>query len=223
MSTDFNKKRLNDIGFILESGEEDLSMMAMETKRDFKLSDQEMEMLTPILMYKAADLASRDGRNNITEEDFKKLRILCAPHFVCWKSLLNNSDIRSLVVSPPDDVLLEGIGIRSISQLLTDSSTNITKRAIDHLRHTTPDIEIEPKEIALMEKRVELWKVQAELLSENATNQSMTISETVAQPRYKEPTKMYEVSEEQENTTGVRERVGRRTTSETDSEQKDTL
>jgi hypothetical protein len=167
MSESHATDKLKDLG--LKFDPEAISFVSeviAETKR--YLSDAETKTLEPIILAKAADEALMDGRDDIHKPDVGRMHILCAiEHLTCMRSsILHNKKVTSSVVNATDAATLEEIGIDNIRKLSNTPTHEIVDRIVTHVKTSIPSINVETSNVERLSKRVEVWKLQADLLSQ---------------------------------------------------------
>ena len=162
-------KKTNDLGLtstpeIVNQISDNVSKIAADTM----LSSDEVEALTNIMILKACDIALLDKRTIITVNDaISSLNFICVPFFwPCAKSnILENPRITASVITPSDVNLLESLGITKNDELNATSATEIANKAVSYLKNKVPSMDISSHDFDLFNKRIESWKLQANILS----------------------------------------------------------
>jgi len=86
--------------------------------------------------------------------------------FPCAKSnILENPRITACVITPSDVNLLESLGITKNDELDVTSTTEIANKAVSYLKSKVPSMDISSHDFDLFNKRIEIWKLQANILS----------------------------------------------------------
>jgi hypothetical protein len=162
-------KKTNDLG-VTTTPEiiNQISDMVSKIAADTMLSAGEVEALTNIMILKACDTALLDKRTIITVNDvLSSLNFVCVPFFFpCAKSnILENPRITASVITPSDVNLLESLGITKNDELDVMSTTEIANKAVSYLKSKVPSMDISSHDFDLFNKRIEIWKLQANILS----------------------------------------------------------
>ena len=85
--------------------------------------------------------------------------------FVCFKSLfLAHPDLSSSLLTSTDELLLKSIRIDTIDQLSTTSADEIVDKAVTHVKEFRPASQVDETDVNLLKKRVNLWKMEADML-----------------------------------------------------------
>jgi len=145
-----------------------ISDMVSKIAVDTMLSSGEVDALTNIMILKACDTALLDKRTIITANDVvSSLNFVCVPFFYpCAKSnILENPRVTASIITPSDVNLLESLGITKNDELNVISTTEIANKAVSYLKSKVPSMDISSHDFDLFSKRIEIWKLQANILS----------------------------------------------------------
>ena len=86
--------------------------------------------------------------------------------FPCAKSnILENPRITACVITPSDVNLLESLGITKNDELDVTPTAEIANKAVSYLKGKVPSMDISSHDFELFNKRIEIWKLQANILS----------------------------------------------------------
>ena len=94
--------------------------------------------------------------------------ILYAFHFFFHALKVTYWRIRVLqtsVITPSDVNLLESLGITKNDELDVTPTTEIANKAVSYLKGKVPSMDISSHDFDLFNKRIEIWKLQANILS----------------------------------------------------------
>ena len=162
-------KKTNDLGLTTTPDiTNQISDMVSKIAVDTMLSSGEVDALTNIMILKACDTALLDKRTIITANDVvSSLNFVCVPFFYpCAKSnILENPRVTASVITPSDVNLLESLGIAKNDELNAISTTEIANKAVSYLKSKVPSMDISSHDFDLFTKRIEIWKLQANILS----------------------------------------------------------
>jgi hypothetical protein len=145
-----------------------ISDMVSKLAGDTVLSSGETETLTNVMILKACDTALLDKRTIVNLSDvLSALKSVCIQFFwPCAKSnILENPRVTASVITPSDVNLLENLGITKNYELDVTPTTEITDKAINYLKKKDPEMDISSHDFDLFNKRIEIWKLQANILS----------------------------------------------------------
>jgi hypothetical protein len=167
--SDSNLKKIIEMGFkIDEKFIRDLDNEIKIVSEKNYLTNEEIKTIEPIMMYKAADMAIVDEKDNIITPDILfGLKKWCGRFFIliCLRSsILKNPDITAAVLTSQDAHLLNIVGINQNSQLSKISTDEINERITDHIIKINPQFKLDTKDEENLHKRIQIWKEEAMIL-----------------------------------------------------------
>jgi hypothetical protein len=133
--------------------------------KEGNIKRDQMNAIKRIILYKAADWAILNRKEDIASEEIEGLKRTCWDFIrICMRStVLDNSNITACVLTSWDTQMLNDIGITKNSQLANASAEKIVSMFESHF----PKFKIDRN---FFKRRAEIWKEEAKVLNQIQQN-----------------------------------------------------
>jgi len=156
------------MGFRFGPGAEEIHhRKLLEASARTNLPAPEIDTAGSIILVKACDFAASRGSKTVLDRDVYRAWSWCIPFiWPCLHStILTNPQASASVLKPSDVRLLELAGIKTNAELAESDTDKVTDRILSR----TVGLARAPhaaKEVNILRKRVQLWQLQASILSD---------------------------------------------------------
>jgi len=162
---------LAKLGFHFEPAFDHLLELELKSGADISaLSSDEASIVRSVIRAKACDAALVSRRNTtVGVMDWPAIRSFCIPFLIpcVHTTILGNPNASASVLSAGDVRILEVCEVTTNEQLGEANLGSLTNTIIRNVEGSTPSFKFPKEDFVNLQKRIELWKIQARLLNQH--------------------------------------------------------